>query len=144
MYKGDALDNFSRIYKADGVNGAVRAKLIKLLKNQDTVSWSTREESGRIDRKAFPRFATGSAAIFSRRTLGEADTAAVSIMVDCSYSMLDSAAGQGKPKCALAQQLIIQLSKVFSKTDAAFSITGFRGRTRSNMYGDVELDVQSL
>jgi cobalamin biosynthesis protein CobT len=145
MNKAYAISKFSAIYKDDCVNGAVRAKLIKLLKNQDMVSWSKREESGRIDRKAFPRFAAGSAAIFARRALGEADTAAVSVMVDCSYSMKDSTnTSQGLPKCALAQQLVIQLAKVFSKTDAAFSITGFKGRARTNRYGDVEMEVQSL
>lgn len=80
-------DNFySRIEKNSSNFGATKAALRKLLRSIDTVGWSHREESGRLDRRAFSRYAIGDASVFSRREHKEAERSAVSILVDISGS----------------------------------------------------------
>ena len=101
--------------------GATRANLLRILRSNDLVSWSSREESGRLDRKAFTRYACGDANIFSKREVREAELSAVSIMIDCSGSM--SYGGE----IGLAGQVAVQLCKIFDKANAEFSVTGFYG-----------------
>jgi len=117
---------FSRILR-DPIHGiaATRAKLMQVLRSLDFVGWSSHEESGRLDRRAFTRYATGQANIFSRREVVEADTAAVSVLVDCSASM------RGK-EIRVAQAIEIQLSSILSKSNAAFEVTGFHGGSHKN------------
>ena len=118
--------NFARILR-DPINGiaATRAKLMQVLRSLDFVGWSTHEESGRLDRRAFTRYATGQANIFSRREIKEADTAAVSVLVDCSASM------RGK-EIRTAQAIAIQLSSILSKSNASYEVNGFHGSSHSN------------
>jgi cobalamin biosynthesis protein CobT len=104
---------------------ATRAKLMQVLRSLDYVGWSKQEESGRLDRRALTRYATGQANIFSRRECVEADTAAVSVLVDCSASM------RGK-EIQCAQAIAIQLSSILSKSNASFEVNGFHGGDYSN------------
>lgn len=104
---------------------ATRAKLLQVLRSLDYVGWSKQEESGRLDRRALTRYATGQANIFSRREVVEADTAAVSVLVDCSASM------RGK-EIQCAQAIAIQLSSILSKSNASFEVNGFHGGDYSN------------
>ncbi len=46
--------------------GATRAHLLRILRSVDLVGWSSHEESGKLDRKALTRFATGSTTVFKR------------------------------------------------------------------------------
>lgn len=101
--------------------GATRANILRLLRSVDLVGWSTHEESGRVDRKAFTRFATGSTAVFSKRTHVDAVKSAVSILVDCSGSMNESG------RIQTAESIVIQLSRILDKADVSFSVTGFYG-----------------
>lgn len=98
---------------------ATRTALARLLRSIDTVGWSSREESGRLDRHALTRYAVGDANIFSRRTYQEADTAAVQILIDCSGSMHGA-------EISMAQDFAVQLGKILSKTKVSFSCLGFR------------------
>jgi cobalamin biosynthesis protein CobT len=111
--------------------GATRANLLRILRSIDLVSWSTHEESGRVDRRAFTRYACGDANIFSKRTVSEAERSAVSIMIDCSGSM--SYHGESY----LAGQVAVQLCKILDKANAEFSVTGFYGND------DTEITDQS-
>lgn len=101
--------------------GATRANLLRILRSNDLVSWSSHEESGRVDRKAFTRYACGDANIFSKREVREAERSAVSIMIDCSGSM--SYHGES----ILAGQVAVQLCKILDKANAEFAVTGFYG-----------------
>jgi cobalamin biosynthesis protein CobT len=101
--------------------GATRANLLRILRSNDLVSWSSHEESGRVDRKAFTRYACGDANIFSKREVREAERSAVSVMIDCSGSM--SYHGE----IQLACQVAIQLCKILDKANAEFAVTGFYG-----------------
>ena len=104
--------------------GVTRSNLLKLLRSIDTVGWNRREESGRLDRRAFGRFATGEVNIFSRRDYVEAERAAVEVLVDCSSSMeIDN-------RIFLAQDIAIQLGNIFDKAKVSFAVDGFRS-TRS-------------
>jgi cobalamin biosynthesis protein CobT len=107
---------------------ATKAKILAALRSIDFVGWSTREESGRLDRRAYTRFAAGQANIFSRRELKEADTAAVSILIDCSWSMSWSC-GENTTRIVTAQAIAIQLASIIGKSNAAFEINGFKGPT---------------
>lgn len=98
--------------------GATRANLARLLRSLDFVGWSTHEESGRLDRKALTRYASGSTAIFSRREYKEAEKSAVSVLIDCSGSM-------DNQRINIAQQIAIHLSRVFSRSRVPFAVTGF-------------------
>ena len=98
--------------------GATKASLLRLLRSMDLVGWSTHEESGRIDRRALTRFAAGSTSIFSRREYKEADTASVSVLVDCSSSMHKISTE--------VETILIHLAKILSQSRADFAVTGFR------------------
>jgi len=111
----------------DGI-AATKAKLLAALRSIDLVGWSTREESGRLDRKAYTRFASGQANIFSRREYKEADTAAVSILIDCSYSMCWKInETTDTSRISVAQAIAIQIANIIKNSNASFEITGFQG-----------------
>lgn len=118
------MNGFQHSLQAIDNLGATRANLLKLLRSIDTVGWSRREESGRLDRRAFGRFATGEVNIFSRRDYTEAERAAVEVLVDCSSSMDGGAILQ-------AQHIAVNLSNIFDKAKVSFQVDGFRsgGRT---------------
>jgi cobalamin biosynthesis protein CobT len=117
--------------------GATKAALSKLLRSIDLVGWSTHEETGRVDRRALTRFATGSTAVFSRRAHVEAETSAVSVLIDCSGSM----AGQ---LIQTAAEVTIQLSRLLDQAKVPFKVTGFSGggsATRMDGSGANEKDT---
>ena len=109
--------------------GATQTNLQRLLRSLDTVGWSSHEETGRLDRRAFTRFATGSANIFSRRQVAEAETSAVSILIDCSGSM-----GSGN-RIETAQRVVIHLSKILQRSRVPFCVQGFR-TSGEDVYND--------
>ena len=98
--------------------GATRANLSRLLRTLDFVGWSTHEESGRLDRRALTRYATGSANIFSRRDIKESEKTAVSILIDCSGSM------EGN-RIDIAQSVAVHLSRLLNRARVPFAVTGF-------------------
>jgi cobalamin biosynthesis protein CobT len=102
--------------------GATRANLLRVLRSLDLVGWSSHEESGKVDRKAFARFAAGSTTVFKRREYAEAERSAVSILIDCSGSM---AWDGGRIK--IAESVAIQLSRILDKANVDFAVTGFNG-----------------
>lgn len=104
--------------------GATSANIRRLLKSIDLVGWSSREESGRLDRRALTRYAAGSTAIFSRRETKEAEKAAVSVLIDCSASM-QVGWSESTTRIRIAQEIAIHLAKIFNKTDVKFCVTGF-------------------
>ena len=112
----NALDNL----------GATRANLLKLLRSIDTVGWNRREETGRLDRRAFGRFATGEVNVFSRRDYNEAERAAVEVLVDCSSSM------RGRDIWE-AQHIAINLGNLFDKARVSFQVDGFHSGGRTGL-----------
>jgi len=104
--------------------GATRANLSRLLRTLDFVGWSTHEESGRLDRRALTRYATGSVNIFSRRDIKESEKTAVSILIDCSGSM-------DNERIVIAQEFAVHLSRLLNRTRVPFAVTGFH-RERGN------------
>ena len=114
-----AESNYLRIASTEPAGlGATRANLARLLRSLDFVGWSTHEESGRLDRKALTRYATGSTAIFSRREHKEAEKPAVSVLIDCSSSM------DGR-RILIAEEIAIHLSKILNRSRVPFAVTGF-------------------
>lgn len=101
--------------------GATRAHLLRILRSVDLVGWSSHEESGKLDRKALTRFATGSTTVFKRRDVKEADTSAVSLLIDCSASMEMGGC------IHVAHGVAIQLARIFDKAGINFAVTGFKG-----------------
>lgn len=126
MNKERCINNFASIFNTtqDGL-GAVRANLLRLLRSLDLVQWNSYEESGKLDRKAFTRFATGSQAVFSKKIYAEAERSAVSVLIDCSGSMI------GGRKIAQAESVAIQLAKILDKANVSFEVNGFHGDTYS-------------
>ena len=123
LNKAEGIANFEREFKVNQVGmGGTRANLIRLLKSIDLVGWSSHEESGRLDRKAFSRFACGSTSIFSKRTHVEAESSAVSILVDCSGSMSGS-------RMRVTESVTIQLVKILDKADVSYRVFGFDSPT---------------
>jgi cobalamin biosynthesis protein CobT len=120
--KSDAERNYSfQFNRQTSGLGATRANIMRLLRSLDLVSWSSYEESGRLDRKAFTRFACGSTAIFSKRMYQEAQASAVSMLIDCSGSMSSDGLIQ------TAESIAIQLSRILDKANVEFAVTGFHG-----------------
>lgn len=112
---------------SEGIDGlaVTQTNLRRLLTSIDNVGWSTHEESGRIDRRAFVRYATGSANIFSRRTVKEAENTAVSILLDCSGSMSNEIGTSSR--ISIARKIITHLGNILHKAKVPFAITGFNG-----------------
>lgn len=106
--------------------GTTRTNLQRLLRSLDYVGWSRNEESGRLNRRALVKFSTGSVNIFSRREYVEAETSAVSILIDCSGSMGDYG------RIEIAQQITIHLSKILQQARVPFCVTGFRSGYHTN------------
>jgi len=107
---------------------ATRTNLQRLLHSIDFVGWSKSEESGKLDRRALTKFANGSVNVFSRREHVEAETSAVSILIDCSGSMNDGStvANDYTSRIRIAQQISIQLSKMLQQARVPFAVNGFR------------------
>ena len=120
--KANAQMNYSAEFNSEpsGI-GATTATIQRILRSLDLVGWNTHEETGRLDRKAFTRYATGSTAIFSKRHHVEAQASAVTVLIDCSGSM-----GNGG-RIKVAQSVAIQLSKMLDKANASFNVMGFQG-----------------
>jgi cobalamin biosynthesis protein CobT len=128
--KNDRINQFGQDYKADikGI-GATRANLGRMLRSLDLVGWSTREDSGRLNRKALTRYATGESNIFQRRAMKQADASAVTIMVDCSGSMYGT--------IDTAQEVSIQLAKMLEQAKVNYAVTGFTGSEPTDCYDEV-------
>ena len=126
--------------------GVTSNNLRKLLKSLDFVGWSSREESGRLDRRALTRFAAGSNNIFSRRELVEAETSAISILIDCSGSMNDLYKDGGKKVSRIdtAQAVAIHLSKVLQQARVPFAVTGFKGSLPAILEGGTVVETPHL
>lgn len=124
LSRSECEANFARNYKIvpSGL-GATRASLMRLLRSVDVVGWSAHEESGRLDRKALTRFATGSTTVFKRRQHAEAERSAVSVLVDCSGSM----AYDGGIRIETAEAVATQLARLLDSANVSFAVTGFNG-----------------
>ena len=128
LSKSECEVNFSAKYNTQPSGlGATRASLLRLLRSLDLVGWSTHEESGRLDRKAFTRFAVGSTAVFSKRQHIEAERSAVSVLIDCSGSMGNDGLIE------TAESVAIQLSRILDKANVEFNVTGFYGNGSRNI-----------
>lgn len=124
LNKAEGISRFEREFRTNQIGmGATKANLIRLLKSIDLVGWSSHEESGRLDRRAFSRFACGGTSIFSKRQYVEAESSAVSILVDCSGSM-----GLGN-RMAVTESVVIQLVKILDKADVSYRVFGFDSPT---------------
>lgn len=122
--KSQCEANFTRNYTTipSGL-AATRASLIRLLRSVDVVGWSSHEDSGRLDRKALTRFATGSTTVFKRRQSAEAERSAVSVLVDCSGSMRYD----GAARIDTAEAVAVQLARILDNANVSFAVTGFNG-----------------
>lgn len=121
MNKLECEQKFSSEFKSTAYNlGATQSNIMRLLRSLDLVGWSTHEESGKVDRKAFVRYGCGSTNIFSKRELKDAERSAVSVLIDCSGSM-------GGRRLDTAQSVAIQIAKILNRASVAFKITGFSG-----------------
>ena len=116
-------EKYKEIASTDIGGGVLRRQIGQLLRSIDHVGWSKREEAGRLDRRALTRFASGDAAIFSRREYKEAERASVMIMVDCSGSMAN--------RIYDAQKVTINLSEILNKSKTPFAVYGFGNHSLS-------------
>ena len=119
--------------------GAAKSALRRFLKSVDTVGWSRREESGRIDRRALTRFATGDANIFSRREVAECETSAVSILVDLSTSTDDQVSYDSSTRRShVFRDIAVHLSKLVSDVGCTVGVNGFYGNKKLDNIGLLE------
>lgn len=127
--RANAEATFKHSYHSEPAGlSATRTALSRLLRSMDSVGWSSREESGRLDRHALTRYAVGDANIFSRRQYQEAEKAAVEILIDCSGSMSDS--------IVLANEFAIQLGKMLEKSKTEFCCHGFQSGNCESFYSE--------
>lgn len=117
--------------------GATKASLRKLLVSIDSVGWSRREECGRVDRRAFTRFAVGERAVFSRREYKEADRSAVSILVDVSGSTYQDV-GNGVKRVDVFTTVTANLCKLLDECGASVCVTAFHGDRSADNTGPTE------
>jgi hypothetical protein len=116
------------------VPASVTTTLRRLLSGTDNLGQSSREESGRVDRKAFTRFAVGDGNIFSRRTRQEGEDCAVSILLDLSASMDGS-------EIKRAQQVVIQLGAILDGCRVQWSCTGYSTHDMEWFYNETGDDI---
>jgi len=117
--------------------GATKASLRKLLISIDSVGWSRREECGRVDRRAFTRFAVGERAVFSRREYKEADRSAVSILVDVSGSTSQDVSN-GFKRINAFTTVTANLCKLLDECGASVGVTAFHGDRFHDSTGPAE------
>lgn len=129
-FYGATKNNFSGI-------GATKAALRKLLVSIDSVGWSRREECGRVDRRAFTRFAAGERAVFSRREYKEADRSAVSILVDVSGST-GQELSYGVRRIDAFTTVTANLCKLLDECGASVGVTAFHGDRFHDSTGPAE------
>jgi nitric oxide reductase activation protein len=137
-YKAQAEKTFYSAIKANFAGlGATKASLRKLLISIDNVGWSRREECGRVDRRAFTRFAAGERAVFSRREYKEADRSAVSVLVDVSGST-------AQPVDLLWSRIdafttvTANLCKLLDECGASVGVNAFHGIRSDDATGPIE------
>ena len=109
--------------------GATKVALRRFLQSTDSVGWSRREEAGRLDRRALTRYALGDAAIFSRREYTEAETSAVSILIDVSGSTnfpVNRAAPEVR-RIDVFSEVAVHLTKLISDCGASIEVNCFSG-----------------
>lgn len=106
--------------------GAAKVALQKFLRSIDNVGWSRREETGRVDRRAFTRYACGESSIFSRREYTDATKSAVSVLIDLSGSTFDKS--DGTAIVHIFREVAIHLSNLLRDCKVDYAITGFHGR----------------
>jgi len=122
MNKVECEQKFSSEFKSTAYNlGATQSNIMRLLRSLDLVGWSTHEESGKVDRKAFVRYGCGSTNIFSKRELKDAERSAVSVLIDCSGSM------NSDGRIQTAEAFAIQLARILDKANVEYNVTGFHG-----------------
>jgi len=114
--------------------GATKVALRRFLQSVDSVGWSRREEAGRLDRRALTRYALGDAAIFSRREYTEAQTSAVSILIDVSgsTSYLVNAAVPDVTRIEVFAEVAVHLTKLISDCGASVEVNCFSGGRKEN------------
>ena len=138
--RASALEFFEQeISKPPTAMGATRAALGQMLRSLDLVGWSRNEESGRLDRKALTRLSAGATTVFSRRTTKVADKSAVTVLVDCSGSMMS--------EMVMAASATIQLAKMLEQARVSVRVIGFTGSdpdTGEGFDADTGTDEQVL
>jgi nitric oxide reductase activation protein len=125
-------DFYNRI-AANAVPSATKASLRKFLRAIDLVGWSRREESGRVDRRAFTRFAVGEKAVFSRREYKEAERTVVSLLIDASGSTYAKVVDENnkkidKKRIEVFTDIAAVLSKLLDESKATFKVQSFSYR----------------
>ena len=120
--------------------GATKVALRRFLQSVDSVGWSRREEAGRLDRRALTRYALGDAAIFSRREYTEAETSAVSILIDVSGSTnfpVNYATPEVR-RIEVFSEVAVHLTKLISDCGASVEVNCFSGGRKDLDSGTVE------
>lgn len=143
--KAAAQDQYRQILaKPIAGIGATKVALRRFLKSIDLVGWSRREESGRLDRRALTRYALGDAAIFSRRERTDAETSAVSILIDVSGSTANEVS-KAQPEVLRIQvfaEVAVHLTKLISDCGTSVEVNGFSGSRRVDERGDLSETVE--
>jgi len=103
--------------------GVIKLAFKRLLTSVDIVGRNKREESGRLDRKAFTRFACGEQSIFSRRDVKEAVKSSVSVLIDVSFSTVADNVIQN------LQNIAINLAKILEECGVDYEINAFNGES---------------
>lgn len=119
--------------------GATKVALRRFLQSVDSVGWSRREEAGRLDRRALTRYALGDAAIFSRREYTEAQTSAVSILIDVSGSTSYPVnyAAPDVTRIEVFAEVAVHLTKLISDCGASVEVNCFSGGRKDNGGNDI-------
>lgn len=113
-------------------SGSTKAALRRILIGTDQVGWNNREESGRLDRRAFGRFAVGEKSVFSRREHKEAEKSACLILVDTSYSTTINLQGSTRRIDALSA-IASSLAYLLDQCGAAVQVDAFKGETSEDL-----------
>jgi hypothetical protein len=82
-------------------SGKLRAQVARVLKAEESENWERARPTGRLDRFAFSRMATGDNSVFAKRTISGGYQTEIEILCDGSSSM------RGKPAYATATLAVV-------------------------------------
>jgi cobalamin biosynthesis protein CobT len=138
-YTEDRVTVYARHKPQVNRNAALRGAITNLLVAPEMCGWDNGFSSGRFDRRSVSRMMAGNENVFERRWESEGIDTAVSILIDCSGSMVHARIGA-------AHDVTNMLAEIFDRAGVSFGVYGFTsggGRNYYKLYSETDINGNS-